>query len=160
MVSLYLCSSGSNVRGEARAPKGRRVSSKGPSRVWDGDEGAAGRNGRKLCLRFALQTYNKKKKQKKIELMTRPDLYPLLSDKRRFGYIISDTCQKNHIYPWMPYNRQPLLIIQVGTNLERTLHGFASSFKTVIITKLRNIRFEEQTLFDTFFSPYFKRNYK
>ena len=45
-VSLYLCSSGSNTRGESRAQEGRRVSSKSPSRVRDGDEGVAGRNGR------------------------------------------------------------------------------------------------------------------
>ena len=46
-TSLYLCSSGSNARGESRAREGRRVSSKSPSRVRDGDEGVAGRNGRK-----------------------------------------------------------------------------------------------------------------
>ena len=45
-VSLYLCSSGSNARGESRAREGRCVSSKSPSRVRDGDEGVAGRNGR------------------------------------------------------------------------------------------------------------------
>ena len=36
-VSLYLCSSGSNARGESRAREGRRVSSKSPSRVRDQD---------------------------------------------------------------------------------------------------------------------------
>ena len=36
-VSLYLCSSGSNTRGESRSLEGRRVCSKSPSRVWDGD---------------------------------------------------------------------------------------------------------------------------
>ena len=46
MVSLYLCSSGSNARGESRAGEGRRVSSKSPSRVRDGDKGVAGRNWR------------------------------------------------------------------------------------------------------------------
>ena len=45
-VSLYLCSSGSNARGESRAREGRRVSSKSPSRVRDRDEGVVGRNGR------------------------------------------------------------------------------------------------------------------
>ena len=45
-VSLYLCSSGSNARGESRAREGRRVSSKSPSRVRYGDEGVAGRNRR------------------------------------------------------------------------------------------------------------------
>ena len=45
-VSLYLCSSGSNAWGESRAREGCRVSSKSPSRVRDGDEGVAGRNGR------------------------------------------------------------------------------------------------------------------
>ena len=43
-VSLYLCSSGSNARGESRAQEGRRVSSKSPSRVRDRDEGVAGMN--------------------------------------------------------------------------------------------------------------------
>ena len=43
-VSMYLCSSGSNARGESRAREGRRVSSKSPSRVQDWDEGVAGRN--------------------------------------------------------------------------------------------------------------------
>ena len=41
-----LCSSGSNVRGESRALEGHCVSLKSPSRVRDGDEGVAGRNGR------------------------------------------------------------------------------------------------------------------
>ena len=45
-VSLYLCSSVSNARGESRALEGRCVSSKSLSRVRDGDEGVAGRNGR------------------------------------------------------------------------------------------------------------------
>ena len=45
-VSLYLCSSRSNARGESRALEGRRVSSKSTSRVRDGDEGAAGMNER------------------------------------------------------------------------------------------------------------------
>ena len=45
-VSLHLCSSGSNARGESRAREGRRVSSKSPSRVRDGDEGVARRNQR------------------------------------------------------------------------------------------------------------------
>ena len=49
-MSLYLCSSGSNARGKSRAWEGRRVSSKSPSRVRDGDEGVAGRNGREYCF--------------------------------------------------------------------------------------------------------------
>ena len=49
-VSLYLCSSGSNARGESRAQEGRRVSSKSPSRVRDGDEGVVRRNGREQCF--------------------------------------------------------------------------------------------------------------
>ena len=49
-VSLYLCSSGSNARGKSRALEGRRVSSKSLSRVQDGDEGVAGRNGREWCF--------------------------------------------------------------------------------------------------------------
>ena len=35
-VSLFLCSSGSNTQGDERALEGHRVSSKSPSRVWDG----------------------------------------------------------------------------------------------------------------------------
>ena len=46
MVSMYLCSSGSNARGEPRALEGRHVSSKSPSRVRDRDEGVAGTNER------------------------------------------------------------------------------------------------------------------
>ena len=45
-VSLYLCSSRSNARGELRALEGRRVSPKSPWRGRDGDEGVAGKNGR------------------------------------------------------------------------------------------------------------------
>ena len=45
-VSLYLCSSGSNTWGKSRALEEHLVSSKSPSRVRDGDEGVAGRNGR------------------------------------------------------------------------------------------------------------------
>ena len=45
-VPLYLCSSGSNARGESRAREGRRVSSKSPSRVRDGDVGVAEKNRR------------------------------------------------------------------------------------------------------------------
>ena len=45
MVSLYLCSSAINAQGESMALDGRRVSSKSPTRVRDGDEGVAGRNG-------------------------------------------------------------------------------------------------------------------
>ena len=45
-VSLYLCSSRSNAQGESRALEGRHVRSKSPSRVQDGDEGVAERNGR------------------------------------------------------------------------------------------------------------------
>ena len=43
-MSLILCSSGSTR--ESRYLKGRRLSSKSPSRVRDGDEGVAGRNRR------------------------------------------------------------------------------------------------------------------
>ena len=41
MVSLFLCSSGSNAQGESRALEGCLVSSKSPSRVRDRDEGVA-----------------------------------------------------------------------------------------------------------------------
>ena len=50
MVSLYLCCSGSNARGKPRALEGHCASSKSPSRVRDGDEGVAGRNGREYCF--------------------------------------------------------------------------------------------------------------
>ena len=43
-VSWDLCSPGSKAWGQTRALKGRRISSKSPSRVWDGDEEVAGRN--------------------------------------------------------------------------------------------------------------------
>ena len=47
-MSLYLCSSGSNPRGESRALEGHSGdSSKSPSMVRDGDEGVAGRNKRR-----------------------------------------------------------------------------------------------------------------
>ena len=46
-VSLFLCSSGSNARGKSRALEGRRVNSKSPLRVRDGDEGVAERNYKK-----------------------------------------------------------------------------------------------------------------
>ena len=45
IVSWFLCSSGSNGQGKSRAFEGRRVSSKSPSSVRDGDKGVAG-NGR------------------------------------------------------------------------------------------------------------------
>ena len=80
-VSLYLCSSGSNARGESRAREGRRVSSKSPSRVRDGDEGVAGRNGQKLCFPDEgsliyppgkSMFFYKKETEKKNELEARP----------------------------------------------------------------------------------------
>ena len=46
-VFWYLCSSGSNARGESEALEGYCVSSKGPSRVRDRDKGAAGGGERK-----------------------------------------------------------------------------------------------------------------
>ena len=67
-VALYLCSSGSNARGESRALEGRRVSLKSPSRVREGDEGVAGRN-----------IYVIKKQTEKIELVTRLGLGRLSS---------------------------------------------------------------------------------
>ena len=42
--SLFLCSSRNNAPCESRALEGCHVSSKSPSRVWDRDEGVAGRN--------------------------------------------------------------------------------------------------------------------
>ena len=39
-----------NARSESKALEGCRVSSKSPSRVRDGDEGVAGRNGREKCF--------------------------------------------------------------------------------------------------------------
>ena len=40
-MSLFLCSSSSNLQGESRALEGRRVSTKSPSSVQGGDEGVA-----------------------------------------------------------------------------------------------------------------------
>ena len=80
MVSLYLCSSGSNVPGESRAKEGHRVSSKSPSRVRDRDEGVAGRNGREqcfpdegslICPPGKSMSFHKKETEK-IELVARP----------------------------------------------------------------------------------------
>ena len=63
MVSLYLCSSGSNARGESRALEGRRVSSKSPSRVPDGDG------------------FFTKRKQKKLrKWQNLPEVIPVLED--------------------------------------------------------------------------------
>ena len=85
-ATLYLFSSGSNARGESGANEGRRVSSKSPSRVQDGDEGVAGRNERGQCfpnkgnidlpsrqMIFHLQKGNWKEK---IELAARPGAPP------------------------------------------------------------------------------------
>ena len=47
----FLCSSGSDERGELKALEGYRVSSKSPSRVQDGDEGVDGRNKREVFPR-------------------------------------------------------------------------------------------------------------
>ena len=41
-VSLFLCSSEATYASRLRALEGRRVNSKSPSRVRDGDEGVAG----------------------------------------------------------------------------------------------------------------------
>ena len=49
-LPLFLLRSGSNARGESRALEGRRVSSKSPSRVRDGDEGVARRNVRERII--------------------------------------------------------------------------------------------------------------
>ena len=60
MVSSFLSSSGGNAQGESRALIGQRVSSKSPSRVWDRDEGVAGRNCRELCYPDERSFYTKK----------------------------------------------------------------------------------------------------
>ena len=52
-LPLFLLRSGSNARGESRALEGRRVSSKSPSRVRDGDEGVARRNVRERIFHFS-----------------------------------------------------------------------------------------------------------
>ena len=70
-VSLYLCSSGSNARGELRALEGRPNSSKSPSRVQDGGEGVAGRNGREKY--FPDEGFLHKGIIKKIESVMRPE---------------------------------------------------------------------------------------
>ena len=71
-MSLYLCSSGSNARGEARALEGRRVSSNSPSRARDGDKEVAGRNGREECFPDEGSLIFYKKETEKIELVARP----------------------------------------------------------------------------------------
>ena len=48
-VSLFLCSTGSNVLGKLRALERGRVSSKSPPKVRNRKEGVAGRNGREVC---------------------------------------------------------------------------------------------------------------
>ena len=52
-VSLFLCSSGSNVRGESRALEGYRDSSKSPSTVQNGEEllGGTEERGKKFSRR-------------------------------------------------------------------------------------------------------------
>ena len=77
-----LCSSGSNAQGEWRALEGRRVSSRNPSRVRDGDKGVAGRNGREYVVfpRWGvidlpsrqINYFFAKAKQKKIYLVPIP----------------------------------------------------------------------------------------
>ena len=81
-VSLFLCSSESNVRGKSRALEGHRVSWKSSSRVWDGDKGVAGRNRREKYFPYEgsliyppgkLMIFYKKG-NKKIELVAKPYL--------------------------------------------------------------------------------------
>ena len=74
MVSLFLCSSGSDGRGESRALEERCVSSKSPSGIQDGDERVAGRNGRVFPRQgvFYEFTYFTKRKQEKIEQVATP----------------------------------------------------------------------------------------
>ena len=79
-VFLFLCSSG----GSARRVKGVMSAQKIPSRVQDGDEGVAGRNGVEITfpdkgsskqINGALQAnqlFVSRKKQKKIEVVARP----------------------------------------------------------------------------------------
>ena len=69
-VSLFLRSSGSNLRGKLRALEGRQVSSKSPSRVGDGDKEIARRNGGEKV--FPELSIILKKKTEKIELVGRP----------------------------------------------------------------------------------------
>ena len=81
-VSLYLFSSGTNAQGKSRALEGRRVSSKSPSRVRDGDKGVPGRNGRdqyfprQEVIDLPSRQINDfdflQKGNKKIELLSRP----------------------------------------------------------------------------------------
>ena len=74
-VSLYLCSSRSNARGESRALQGHCDSSKNQSRVRDREEGVTGRNGREIVfprwgvINIEMQIANwffTKRKQKKL----------------------------------------------------------------------------------------------
>ena len=80
-VSLNLCCSRSNTRGESWALEGHCVSSKSPSRVRDRDEGVGGRNGREesltdegslICPPCKSMIFHEKEAEIKIELEARP----------------------------------------------------------------------------------------
>ena len=80
-VSLYLCSFGSNARGESRALEGHSVSSKSPSKVLGRDKGVAGRNKREkhfpeerslICPPGKSMIFFQKRKQKFFRLVARP----------------------------------------------------------------------------------------
>ena len=88
-LPLFLLRSGSNARGESRALEGRRVSSKSPSRVRDGDEGVARRNVREriIFLIKATPIQPKKLKFRKFRFL-RPD--DLGADPKNQNFEISD----------------------------------------------------------------------
>ena len=74
---------------------GRRVSSKSPSRVWDGNQGVAGRNRREKCFpnegslilpsRQINDFFTKRKQQIKIDLAARPDWWCSACETRALG---------------------------------------------------------------------------
>ena len=80
VVSLFLCSSGSNAWGKSRALEGRLVSSKSPSRVREGDEGVARRNkivvlpseGSLISTQGKSMIFYIKANGKKLDLVTKP----------------------------------------------------------------------------------------
>ena len=93
-VSFYLCSLGSKGRDELRGIEGRSVSSKSSSRVWDWDEGVAGRNRKEKYFSNgwsliwppgkSMIFFTRDKYITKIELVARPVVCQLRRDGGHF----------------------------------------------------------------------------
>ena len=99
VIALVSLEAMHNAHGKSLALEGRRVCSKSPSRVRDGDERVAGRNGREkyfpdkeslICPPGKSMNYHKKETEK-IELVARPagffssveEAKDVLNDRRR-----------------------------------------------------------------------------